>query len=457
LARELPGLGRTWIRLHRGGALDQPTFPALCARIARALADLTYVDPHPLVIKARTMFAAQSLTKLSWEACRQLGSRLGNDVGQTRLPFDARDYSVEPPYRDDHQWLWEPLRDANEVETLEETQLDEKLAPQSPATQARDKPAPQVSLAKVVSTARAGQHEGPPSREATLDATVRYPEWDYRIGSSRPAFATIREQARPPMAADAYAHEVSLDRAGALRFETWRKRHRQVEGDALDLDAAIEAAIDLRLRRAPSPHVYLRRARQPQTLAVLTLLDLSQSMADLVPGGTASILAKTREASLRLGQLLERTNHRFALHGFSSDGRHAVEYHRFKDLDAVWDRASQVQLRAVQPRLSTRMGAALRHAGRLLRDARQQQRLILLLTDGEPSDIDAPDPRYLREDARHAVHELEQAGVHVFAIGLDPEADRYMQRIFGLGRYCVLTQLEKLPELLPRLYARIAG
>ena len=78
------------------------------------------------------------------------------------------------------------------------------------------------------------------------------------------------------------------------------------------------------------------------------------------------------------------------------------------------------------------------------------------MTDGEPADIDAADPRYLIEDARHAVRQLEKGGVHSFAIGLDPEADRSMRRIFGQGRYCVLTQLERLPELLPRLYVRIA-
>jgi nitric oxide reductase activation protein len=142
--------------------------------------------------------------------------------------------------------------------------------------------------------------------------------------------------------------------------------------------------------------------------------------------------------------------------GYPSNGRHQAEYQRFKDLEQPWSRAIEAQLNAASPKLSTRMGAALRQAGATLRAAKQERRLLLLLTDGEPPDIDAPDPRYLREDARYAVAELKRQSIQVFAISLDPAADTYVRRIFGDGRFLVLERIESLPHVLPKLYDRIA-
>ena len=101
------------------------------------------------------------------------------------------------------------------------------------------------------------------------------------------------------------------------------------------------------------------------------------------------------------------------------------------------------------------MGAALRHAGGCLRRVRRDRRLVLLVTDGEPSDVDVFEPDYLVEDAKHAVGELRRQGIHVLAVSLDDAADRYVRRIFGAGGYRVVDRLPHLPDALPRLYARL--
>ena len=51
---------------------------------------------------------------------------------------------------------------------------------------------------------------------------------------------------------------------------------------------------------------------------------------------------------------------------------------------------------------------------------RSHRKLILVLTDGEPSDIDVVDPRDLVEDARRAVLSLRARGIDVFGVTLDP-------------------------------------
>ncbi len=105
--------------------------------------------------------------------------------------------------------------------------------------------------------------------------------------------------------------------------------------------------------------------------------------------------------------------------------------------------------------LSTRMGAAIRHAGALLGQVRASRRLLIVITDGEPADIDVRDPFYLRHDARHAVETVRRAGVTPFCLTLDPSADAYAQRIFGIRNVQVLERVERLPERLPRLYATL--
>jgi len=103
------------------------------------------------------------------------------------------------------------------------------------------------------------------------------------------------------------------------------------------------------------------------------------------------------------------------------------------------------------------MGTAVRHAGHFLRHRRAARKLILVVTDGEPHDIDVHDRKYLVFDAKHAVEEQAHQGVATFCISLDPGADEYVARIFGSRNYLVLDHLRRLPEKLPLLYMRLTA
>jgi len=141
----------------------------------------------------------------------------------------------------------------------------------------------------------------------------------------------------------------------------------------------------------------------------------------------------------------------FAIAGFHSDSRHEVRYLHLKGFGESWGEAVKGRLAAMQAAYSTRMGAAIRHAALSLRARKAEKKLLLILTDGQPSDVDVTDERLLIEDAHKAVEENERQGLFTYCISLDRDADAYVGDIFGT-RYTVIDNIERLPERLPALF-----
>ena len=152
-----------------------------------------------------------------------------------------------------------------------------------------------------------------------------------------------------------------------------------------------------------------------------------------------------------------RPRDRIAVHGFASNGRHEVNYERVKDFDEPFEGPQQERLTSLTSRLSTRMGAALRHATAALVNEHADHKVILVLTDGEPSDIDVMEEDYLVEDAREAVASAAANKVRTFCLTLDKRADRYVRRIFGIRNYLITeraaTFTNKTSNTLMRLLA----
>jgi nitric oxide reductase activation protein len=107
----------------------------------------------------------------------------------------------------------------------------------------------------------------------------------------------------------------------------------------------------------------------------------------------------------------------------------------------------------MEGRFSTRLGATVRHATYHLTQIRATKKLLMVITDGEPADVDARDPQYLRFDAKKSVEEAKKVGIMPFCLTLDPRADQYVSRMFGQRNYFILDHVERLPERLPQLYA----
>ncbi|MEY3146390.1 MAG: rubisco activation protein cbbO, partial [Pseudomonadota bacterium] len=163
------------------------------------------------------------------------------------------------------------------------------------------------------------------------------------------------------------------------------------------------------------------------------------------------ILQLSQEAVSLLAWSIEELGDPLAIAGFHSNTRHDVRYLHVKGFSERWGGDVKGRLAGLQARYSTRMGAAMRHAAHYLGEQKADKKLMLILTDGQPSDVDAPDERLLIEDARQSVRELDQEGIFTYCISLDPKADHYVSDIFG-RHYTVIDHIERLPEQLPRLF-----
>jgi nitric oxide reductase NorD protein len=171
---------------------------------------------------------------------------------------------------------------------------------------------------------------------------------------------------------------------------------------------------------------------------------------------SAEVLDVEKQAAIIFGEGLAALGDRFAVSGFSSDGREHCHYISYKEFGEPWSAAVQARIQAATPCGSTRMGPALRHSGCRLSRQPCRQRLILLITDGKPMDNDYdPDTRYAQHDVRMACEENARKAIHTFAISTQDNSLADMEIMFPRRRFVILPDIRSLPRVLPQLYLRL--
>ncbi len=470
--RKFPGLKKLWVQLHSIEAEQGNTAGDYLNRLARALLDDGYQDDDPWIAQGRVLFkqAAGRLdsNQVSWD----IGVQLAHEFTSRRIAFNPRSDVLTVPYRDDNRYFWE----------FEEFDFDQAMAAGYEAPKQVRKHVSLMEFANEIDVETAGDDAGEiwvlgselfPYEDMgksfnelegkePVSEPYHYAEWDYQIQLERPAWATVLE--KRPKAGElqliddiAAQHKRTIGRLkfllDALQPQGVTRIRKLEDGDEVDVNAAIRAMIDIRMGQQPDPRIMMRSVRKVRDISVMVLLDLSESTNEKVSGQDYSVLDLQRQATVLLADAIHKIGDPFAIHGFCSDGRHNVEYFRYKDFDQPYNEVPKSRLAGMSGQLSTRMGAAIRHAGHYLKRQKSAKKLLLVITDGEPADIDVRDPQYLRYDTRKAVEEMARSGVTTFCMSLDPRADQYVSRIFGARNYMVVDHVERLPEKLPVLYA----
>ncbi|OZA29766.1 MAG: hypothetical protein B7X91_00600 [Hydrogenophilales bacterium 17-64-11] len=432
LIRAYPGLSRLFLALHpkpQETACDPETTSCLRHRMAmlsRALLDPDhgYLDADLLDYVQRfhaIMAHGESSTKEIAALALSYVARTRRQSDQfARIHFD--DTVVD--YRDDNRQLWKFIEAGDEEEAFDE--------------QRKIEPGEEI-------------HGLPPRH---------YPEWDYGSQTYRPDWACVYEALHPHGNASDIDRLLAKHGALAKRLKKMldllkpqdkvRIRYQE-EGSELDLDVAIRSLIDFKGGATPDPRINMSHKTSGRDIAVMLLLDLSESLNEKAAGSNQTILELSQEAVSLLAWAIEKLGDPFAIAGFHSNTRHDVRYLHIKGYGEHFNDDVKARLAAMQAGWSTRMGAAMRHAARTLGARPADKKLMLILTDGMPSDVDVHDERLLIEDARQAVKELDRDNIFTYCISLDPRADEYVGDIFG-RQVTVIDRIERLPEKLPELF-----
>src|SRR5512143_2263028 len=287
-----------------------------------------------------------------------------------------------------------------------------------------------------------------------------YPEWDYASQTYRPDWASVYEALHPSGQAAEIDRLLEKHAALAKRLKKLldllkpqdkvRIRYQE-EGSELDLDVAIRSLIDFKGGAVRDPRINISHKTSGRNIAVMLLLDLSESLNEKAAGSEQTILELSQEAVTLLGWAVEKLGDPFSIAGFHSNTRHEVRYLHIKGYSERWDDEVKGRLAAMEASYSTRMGAAMRHAAHYLEKQPADKKLMLILTDGQPSDVDTKDGELLIADARQAVKELDREGIYTYCINLDHKADDYVADIFG-KQYTIVDKVEQLPQKLPMLF-----
>ncbi len=470
--RAFPGLKILWSKLHTITAAQSASAGDYLNRLARALLDDHYQDHDAWITQGRTLFrkAAAKLdtNHTSWE----IGVQLAHAFTAKKIPFNPRSDVLTAPYRDDNRYFWE----------FEEFDFNKAASAGYESVKQVRKHVSVIEMANEIDVETAGddaeeiwvldtelfpyEDKGKSFNELEgrdpISAPYHYSEWDYQIQLERPSWATVQEKRAKSgdlqVIDDITAqHKRVISRMkfvlDAMQPQGVQRIRKLEDGDEIDINAAIRAAIDMRMGLQPDPRIMMRSIRKTRDISVLVLLDLSESTNEKVAGQEQTVLQLTQQACVLLSDAIAKVGDPFAIHGFCSDGRHNVEYFRFKDFDQPYDDTPKAKIAGMTGQLSTRMGAAIRHATHYLKLQRSSKKLLMVITDGEPADVDVRDPQYLRYDTKKSVEEAGRSGVVTYCMSLDPRADQYVSRIFGAKNYLVVDRVERLPEKLPILYA----
>lgn len=288
---------------------------------------------------------------------------------------------------------------------------------------------------------------------------IALPEWDYRkeLMQERhcllqPMVASDAEPAALPPELAATAKKLRGQFAALAPQRRWLKA--QPDGPELDVDSCVRNHADRASGHTPETGGYLAQARCERDLACLLLADLSMS-TDAPISDSHRIIDVIRDSLLLFSEALTATGDRFGIYGFSSLRRQNIRFHLLKDFSGRYDAAARGRILAIKPGYYTRMGAAIRQSAKILAEQAAGHKLLLIITDGKPNDLDQYDSRYGIEDTRMAVHEARRLGLTPFCVTIDHEAGAYLPYLFGPAGFCVIRKPEELPRRLPLLYVQL--
>lgn len=428
-----PGLKRLMQQCHpdaRSDQCDSNVFSGVRHRLAVFSAAVIWQDPNRLPDTTQ-----KALYEAFMRACHEQADTA--QIAQLALTFATQTRHVKDQtatvffentvvdWRDDNRHLWLFIEDGDEEDT----------APTPTQTEPTD------------------DHTLPPQH---------YPEWDALLELERPDWVSVYARLHPSGQAHVIDQLLTVHAPlmkqlkqvmDAFKPQSRRRQRFIEQGTELDWDVALQAYTDFKLGHTPSPKIEQYHVPAQRDIAVHVLMDLSASLNDRREDNQ-TILQISQAAVALLAWVMSQLGDTFAISGFHSNTRHHVRFLHIKGYQEPWDDTVKARLAAIEPNYSTRLGAALRHAAASLRHRSEAKKLLLVLTDGQPSDVDVNVPDYLVADAHRAVTTLQEQGVFTWCMHLETASQDAVTQVFG-HHVTVLSDVGRLPQALTQLFLKL--
>ena len=295
----------------------------------------------------------------------------------------------------------------------------------------------------------------------TKEGVFLYSEWDYRKNSYLKDFSRLTENVHCEENGD-FVKTVLREKRAVIkdikrRLEALTPErqmvNRQLNGDFVDIDAFVSAVADIKAGKQADERLYMSYKRKDRDISVLFLIDLSMSTDAWVKD--RRIIDHEKEAITILCESIKGLRDRYAIYGFSGKTNKRCDFFLIKGFAEPYNSAVMNRIEGLIPYQYTRIGPAVRHAASILREEPSRLKLLFVISDGKPNDLDMYEGRYGVEDTRMAIKELNRDGIVPFCLTIDTHAREYLPRLFGKGNYAVVAGADRLNRALPELYARI--
>ncbi|WP_456407442.1 VWA domain-containing protein [Thiolapillus sp.] len=291
---------------------------------------------------------------------------------------------------------------------------------------------------------------------------IMLPEWDWKKRQLIPDHCRVLEMVTKdalaiPLPERLHRTATKL-RSQFQALAPARVWHRaRPDGEEVDLDAYLRYRTDRASGcNVAADNLYRQMNAGARDLACLLLADLSLS-TDTWVNDESRVLDVIQDSLYLFAESLAATGDQFGIYGFSSRKRDPIRIHAIKTFEESYNGRIRGRIEALKPGYYTRLGAGIRYAAEQLKQQGAGRRLLLILTDGKPNDLDQYEGRYGIEDTRHAVQSVRNLGFHPFCVTIDEKGNDYLPHLFGNSGYVVIRNPVELPGQLPLLYARLTA
>jgi len=298
----------------------------------------------------------------------------------------------------------------------------------------------------------------PVNDDLPLGDGMHFPEWNYHTSKFIHDYCLVQamlsdeaESIVLPEHLRAVANKLKKRFSILKTQRNWQKH--QSFGDEIDLDAWLRK-ITQPVQDINRQDYYKVRVTNQRNVACLLLADLSLS-TDAMLTETQSVIDIIKDTLLVFAEALDDAGDQFGIYGFSSVKNTHVRYHIIKNFNESYSGLTRGRIMASKPGFYTRMGTAIRQSTEILKIQSSQQRLLMMISDGKPNDVDQYEGRYGLEDTRRAVSEAKQCGLQPFCVTIDNNANEYLPYLFGNNGFIIVNDVSKLPQILPHLYLKL--